>query len=185
MVFALNAADGLSRGRGEEAFAPREGETKTGRYGLFEEYADDPVYKAVYALAVQANELSVSGSEYHAFGGVDSGNSLVFQGLQRGRERRISYELLNRMAREFYSAYPGGSVLFSIHSHGNDALKPGAYENFSGTDRTFYGGNDIVGAVTGFVVTPRGLLLMHDTATGRDVQIGRVPPVRRLPGRGR
>ncbi len=176
------AAENLSRGE-HQAFDPREGDTATGRHGLFPEYAGDPVYEAVYELGVVGNRRSANGREHHAFGGVDADGNLVFQPLRSGREANITTRLLTEMAVAFNSAHPGGTVLYSFHTHGSDVGRPGAFENFSPTDRAFYRRNPIVGRVTGFVSTPRGLLLMHNTTTGATVQIGRVPAVPHRPGR--
>ncbi len=165
------------------AFTPREGETATGTYGLFSEYAGDPTYEAVYKLGVQGNKLSVRGHEYGAFGGTDADGNLVFQGLSSGRSGRMSEATLTEQAGAFRAAYSGGTVKYSFHTHGNDFDNPGGFENFSPTDRSFYSRNPIVGRVTGFLATPQGLLLMNDPSTGMTTQIGRVPAVRKPIGR--
>ena len=187
MSWAMSAsADGLSREETNEttkAFVPREGDTATGRYGLFPEYAGDPVYEEVYDLAVIGNRRSSNNREHHAYGGMDAEGNLVFQPLQHGRQARVSEDLLKRMAGEFYTASPGGTVQYSFHTHGDDVGRLGAFENFSPEDRSFYRQNRIVGRVTGFASTPRGLLLMYNPASGDTVQIGRVPAVPRRPGR--
>ncbi|HEX7026049.1 MAG TPA: RHS repeat-associated core domain-containing protein [Gammaproteobacteria bacterium] len=173
-----NMADGLARGDAE-AFPAREGDTATGKYGLFEEYADDPVYQKVYELGAQSNRLSSrSNAEYHSFGGEGADGVLTFQDLRRGQSGRVDKALLTEMAKDF-----DGTVEYSFHNHGSDFNSPGAFENFSPSDLSFYGGNPIVGPVIGFGATPRGLLLMHDFNTGVTTQIGRVPPVRRPLGR--
>lgn len=190
MSWAMSAAaDGLSREETEEtnettkAFVPREGDTATGRYGLFPEYAGDPVYEEVYDLAVIGNRRSSNNREHHAYGGMDAEGNLVFQPLRHGRQARVSEDLLKRMAGEFYTASPGGTVQYSFHTHGDDVGRLGAFENFSPEDRSFYRQNRIVGRVTGFASTPRGLLLMYNLASGDTVQFGRVPAVPRRPGR--
>lgn len=143
------------------------------------EYADDPVYETVHDLSVEGNRLSARGAEYHSFGGTDADGNLVFQGLGRGRSSQMSEELLTAQAAGFRTSYPGGTIKYSLHTHGSDAGQLGAFENFSPGDRAFYRYSSITNrSGIGFLVTPRGLLLMHDPSTGVPVQIGRVPAVR-------
>lgn len=167
----------------QRAFVPREGNLHEGRrYGLFPEYAQNPLMQKIFDLAMDGNNMSSNGKEHHAYGGI-VGGEIVFQQLRAGRDSTINTALLRAMALDFAEQYPDAEVAYSFHTHGSDRGNPGAFENASGEDRAFWSRNRIVGPVLGFLSTPRGLLLMYDPATSATVQIGRVRPVPRRPGR--
>ncbi len=186
MQSALNDLSnaGLARSRSDEvdAVQPRKGATTTGRLGLFAEFADDPLNKMAFELAMEGNKLSVIDKEFGAFFGIDDKGNLVAQNLQRGREKQLSRSQLKAMEEAFKAAYPGGAIQAVIHTHGSDASEPFAFENFSPAPKGDIGFL-LEKNIIGFLATPRGLLLRFDPQTGATVQVGRVRPVRQPIGK--